>query len=125
LGDALLETGSEGGAASRMALFNGMAVNDALETLTRAGCTSEATWAWGFPSGSSFSYACRAIADGVYIVLFYDERAREVDGMAMVYMPPDYSSTNNLRVVGVNGVMFNGDGSYTVAFRKPAPAAAK
>lgn len=100
-------------------------MSDALGTLARAGYTREATWAWGVPSGSDSRYACRVIADGVYIVLTYGEEAQAVRGMLMMYVPPDYSSSGNYRVLGVEAVVFNEDGSYTVAFHRPPPAAGR
>lgn len=50
---------------------------------------------------SDSRYACRGIAAGVYIVLFYGEETQEVRHVHMMHMPPDHSSTGNYRVLGV------------------------
>ncbi|MFO0913562.1 MAG: hypothetical protein U0795_11445 [Pirellulales bacterium] len=102
----------------------GTTLKTALTILDNAGYTKETEWQWGSFDPDS-RYICRVITDGIFMVLYYSEKTQVLTGVAMMYVPPDYTHRGNYQVVSVDSVAFNVDGAYTVAFPKPKSTAGK
>ncbi|MFO0922646.1 MAG: hypothetical protein U0905_09195 [Pirellulales bacterium] len=96
----------------------------ALTILDNAGYTNETMWQWGSVDPDA-QYICRVITDGIYIVLYYSEKTQLLLGVAMMYVPPAYTSRGNYQVITADSVAFDASGAYTVVFPKPKPISGK
>lgn len=105
-------------------ISSGTSLKSALAILDSAGYTNETAWQWGSIDPDA-QYICRVITDGIYIVLYYSEKSQVLTGIAMMYVPPDYTHRGNYQVVSADTVAFNSNGTYTVVFQKPLPTADK
>lgn len=118
------EMGDSTSSISSVPIGSGTTLKTALTILDNAGYTNETMWQWGSVDPDA-QYICRVITDGIYIVLYYSEKTQLLLGVAMMYVPPAYTSRGNYQVITADSVAFDASGAYTVVFPKPKPISGK
>jgi len=106
--------------AASNTIEKGVPLKTALSIFDDGGFGPSAGWAWGSSEPDS-KFTWRKISDGVEVVIYYSDKSQILTGISMIYVPPRSERRGNYRIVPVNRLAINPDGSYTVTFSKPAP----